>query len=97
MDESTEHGFSRREFLVGTSMLGAATLLGLPRTAAAEPPPETTRFRIAQGPFICYAPQMVAEELLRMEGVPLFETTHASIEEISSRVLLQLGLQREMF
>ena len=68
MNKSTVHGFSRREFLAGTSMLGAATLLGLPRTAAAEPPPETTRFRIAQGPFICYAPQMVAEELLRMEG-----------------------------
>ena len=68
MNKTTPHGFSRREFLTGASMLGAATLLGLPRTAAAEPPPETTRFRIAQGPFICYAPQMVAEELLRMEG-----------------------------
>ena len=29
----TRYGFSRREFLAGTSMLGAATLLGLPRTA----------------------------------------------------------------
>jgi hypothetical protein len=38
-----------------------------------------------------------AKSLLRMEGVPVFGTTHASIEEISSRVLLQLGLQREMF
>ncbi len=38
-----------------------------------------------------------AQSLLRMEGVPMFKTTHASIEEISSRVLLQLGLQREMF
>ena len=38
-----------------------------------------------------------AESLLRMEGIPVFATTHASIEEISSRVLLQLGLQREMF
>ena len=68
MNKTTPHGFSRREFLTGTSMLGAATLLGIPRTAMAEPAPETTRFRIAQGPFICYAPQMVAEELLRMEG-----------------------------
>jgi len=68
MNKSIQHGISRREFLAGTSMLDAATLLGLPRTAAADPPPETTRFRIAQGPFICYAPQMVAEELLRMEG-----------------------------
>jgi regulator of PEP synthase PpsR (kinase-PPPase family) len=38
-----------------------------------------------------------AKSLLRVEGVPVFTTTHASIEEISSRVLLQLGLQREMF
>lgn len=38
-----------------------------------------------------------AQSLLRVEGVPMFETTHASIEEISSRVLMQLGLQREMF
>ena len=38
-----------------------------------------------------------ADSLLRMEGVPMFETTRSSIEEISSRVLLQLGLQREMF
>ncbi len=38
-----------------------------------------------------------ARSLLRMEGVPMFVTTHSSIEEISSRVLLQLGLQREMF
>lgn len=38
-----------------------------------------------------------AANLLRMEGVKTFETTHASIEEIASRVLLQLGMQREMF
>ena len=68
MNESTEHGFSRREFLAGTSMLGAATLLGLSRTAAAEPPPETTKIRIVQSESICLAPQSVAEELLRLEG-----------------------------
>jgi NitT/TauT family transport system substrate-binding protein len=68
MNESTEHGFSRREFLAGTSMLGAATLLGLPRMAAAEPPPETTKIRLVQNPGICLAPQYLAEELLRLEG-----------------------------
>jgi hypothetical protein len=40
----------------------------MPQPAFAEPPPETTKFRIAQGPFICYAPQMVAKEFLQMEG-----------------------------
>ena len=38
-----------------------------------------------------------AESLLRAEGIPTFHTTEASVEEIASRVLMQLGLQREMF
>ena len=60
--------YSRRRFLSGASALGVASLLGFPETASAEPPPETTTFRIAQGPFICYAPQMLAEAMLRLEG-----------------------------
>ena len=68
MNESRVHGFSRREFLAGTSMLGAATLLGLPRTAAAEPLLETTKIRLVHAPAICLAPQYMAEELLRLEG-----------------------------
>jgi len=60
--------FSRRKFLTSASALGAASLCGVPQTAFAEPPPETTTFRIAQGPFICYAPQMLAETMLRLEG-----------------------------
>ena len=68
MNESTVHGFSRRELLAGTSMLGAATLLGLPRTAAAESPPEIQKIRLVHNPAICLAPQYLAEELLRLEG-----------------------------
>ncbi|HKQ24763.1 MAG TPA: ABC transporter substrate-binding protein [Burkholderiales bacterium] len=68
MNESTLHGVSRREFLAGASMLGATTLLGLPRTAIAEPPPETTKIRIVQSESICLAPQQLAEELLHLEG-----------------------------
>jgi regulator of PEP synthase PpsR (kinase-PPPase family) len=45
----------------------------------------------------CHWEVQSAESLLRAEGVPVFNTTHSSIEEIASRVLLQLGLQREMF
>ena len=45
----------------------------------------------------CYREVDAAESLLRSAGVPIFHTTHSSIEEIASRVLLQLGLQREMF
>jgi NitT/TauT family transport system substrate-binding protein len=68
MSDKSGDGFSRREFLAGTSMLGAATLLGLPRAAAAEPPPETTRIRLVHVPAVCFAPQYVAEALLRAEG-----------------------------
>jgi len=45
----------------------------------------------------CHWAVDAAESLLRAEGIPIFHTTHSSIEEIASRVLLQLGLQREMF
>ena len=60
---------SRRDFLRGLSVAGATGLLGI-RTpvAAAEPPLETRRIRIAQVPAICLAAQYVAEELLLGEG-----------------------------
>ena len=59
----------RREFLTATSLGGAATLLGMrPTPAGAEPPPETTTLTLTYVPTICYAPQYVAEELLRGEG-----------------------------
>ena len=45
----------------------------------------------------CHWEVDAAESLLRAGGIPIFHSTHSSIEEIASRVLLQLGLQREMF
>jgi regulator of PEP synthase PpsR (kinase-PPPase family) len=45
----------------------------------------------------CHWEVDAAESLMRMSGVPVFNTTHSSIEEIGSRILLQHGLQREMF
>jgi NitT/TauT family transport system substrate-binding protein len=59
---------TRREFLTGLSLAGAAGLLGAPAMAAAEGPPETTSVRFMQTPALCHAPQFVAEELLRAEG-----------------------------
>ncbi|MDO5506300.1 MAG: pyruvate, water dikinase regulatory protein [Pseudoxanthomonas suwonensis] len=38
-----------------------------------------------------------AETMLRMEGIPTLSTTNASIEEIASRLLETLGINREMF
>jgi len=69
MNASRSLELGRRGFLTRTSALGAASLLGLHcRSAAAEPPPETTRIRFAHAPFICIAPQYLAEEFLPMEG-----------------------------
>ncbi len=59
---------TRRDFLAGASALGAALMPGLPRIASAEPPPEVTRVTIADTHALCFAPQFVAEELLRFEG-----------------------------
>jgi NitT/TauT family transport system substrate-binding protein len=59
----------RRHFLKGAASVGTATLLGIPaRSAGAEPPPETTRLRLAYFGSICVAPQYAADELLRLEG-----------------------------
>jgi NitT/TauT family transport system substrate-binding protein len=59
---------SRRDFLAGLSLAGAASVLGTRRLVASEAPPETTTIRLNKIPGICIAPQYVAEELLRAEG-----------------------------
>jgi len=70
----SRHGrdWTRRELLGGAILAGAAGVLGgRPEPASAEPPPETTTIRMIHDPeipTICYAPQYVAEELLRGEG-----------------------------
>lgn len=58
----------RRRFLAKTAALSAASLLGLPDTATAEPPPETKKIRLYRAPTICLAPSYLAEELLLLEG-----------------------------
>lgn len=84
-DES--EGFGRRRFLANTTALSAASLLGLPRMAAAEPPPEVKRIRLLHGPAICFAPQYLAEDLLRLEGFPEVEyvkdANGSSLEELA--------------
>jgi len=49
----------------------------------AEQPPEVSRIRIVQTPAICFAPQFLAEELLRLEGFSEVEyvKTEVSIPE----------------
>lgn len=91
MRNQKDNGWSRREFLGGLALTGAAAVIGWrPElgTAAVEPPPETTRLRIHKGKPACWAPVYVAETLLREEGftdvqyvfVPQTEVAKMSIE-----------------
>ena len=58
---------TRRDLLRGVA--GTVGLLGWPPGhASGEPPPETTRLRIASTPSICVAPQYIVTELLKAEG-----------------------------
>ena len=59
---------TRRQFLTGLSLAGAAGALRAPMALATEGALETTKVRFAKIPGICNAPQYVAEELLRAEG-----------------------------
>jgi NitT/TauT family transport system substrate-binding protein len=74
--------FSRRRFLRGVTLAGAAGVLGVhPRPVAAEPPPETTTLRLIYSPGLCLSPMYVAEELLQGEGfttVQYIQTSAAS-------------------
>jgi NitT/TauT family transport system substrate-binding protein len=69
MSKPCNDHWSRREFLTRAALAGTGALLGLQSGAiAAEPPPETTRIRLAQSPSTCFAPQYLAAELLRADG-----------------------------
>jgi len=64
--------WTRRDFVRSLGVIGASGMLGLRSAAAvAEPPPETTSIRLISDPevpVLCYAPQYVAEQFLRIEG-----------------------------
>ncbi|AWH33511.1 MULTISPECIES: pyruvate, water dikinase regulatory protein [Stenotrophomonas] len=45
----------------------------------------------------CKREVAAAEVMFQMERIPTLSTTHTSIEEISSKVLATLGLQRELY
>ena len=69
MGNRRDKSWSRREFLSTVALAGTGALLGLPSEAiAAEPSPETTSIRFVQVPSTCFAPQYLAEELLRADG-----------------------------
>lgn len=45
----------------------------------------------------CRREVAAAEHMFEVERIPMLSTTHVSIEEIASRVLEELGINREMF
>jgi NitT/TauT family transport system substrate-binding protein len=77
---------SRRRFITETSTLAAASLLGIPGKAAAEPPPETRKIRLVKVPAVCLAPEYLAEELLRLEGFS--EVEYAEIHQTTAADVL---------
>lgn len=72
MDIPTFPSWTRRDFINRLTAAGAAGVLGVyPKPARAEPPPETTSIKIVfdpNVPILCYGPQYVATELLKLEG-----------------------------
>ena len=81
----------RREFLRRVSGAGVGALVGTGhRRAAAEPPPETTKLRLLKTTNMCWAPQFVADELLRAEGF-----TEVSYVEIPLGAPVSTFLSRE--
>jgi NitT/TauT family transport system substrate-binding protein len=77
---------TRRQFLTTLSLAGAAGLLRLPRALGAEGPLETTAIRLVKNQGICYAPQYVAEELLRDEGFTDIRYVDVPPVEISAAI-----------
>lgn len=66
MIEHQEFRAARRHWLAG---IGAGALLGmLPNSAQSAAPLEISRIRLVHGPFLCFAPNYVAEALLHLEG-----------------------------
>jgi NitT/TauT family transport system substrate-binding protein len=61
-------------------------LLGLPRLAKAQPPPEVRKIRLLHTPAICIAPQYVAEELLLAEGFAEVEYVDVMSDTVGTAV-----------
>jgi NitT/TauT family transport system substrate-binding protein len=79
--DKTSHEIVRRQFLSSAFTLGAASLLGMPGAATAQPAPETKRIRLIVDDVTCLAPQYLAEELLRLEGFTQIEYVRMNYEE----------------
>jgi NitT/TauT family transport system substrate-binding protein len=77
---------SRRDFLGALTVATAAGLAVSPEPAAAEPPPETRRIRIAKVPAICLAQLYLAEDLQRGEGFTDVQYVEMALPQIARSV-----------
>ena len=90
MNQESFDGLSRREFLSRTLLTGAGMYLGLGSDlglAAAEPPPETTTIRFQKIQAPCWVPQLVAEPLLREEGITDIQYIEQKIDQGEEDIL----------
>lgn len=71
---------ARRRFIESSSAIIGSLLLGYRSSTFAAPAPEVRKIRIVIGPATCFAPLLVAEELLRMEGFSEIEYVNATTE-----------------
>ena len=82
--------WSRRGFVGRLALAGTAGLVGMrPAHVAAEAPPETTKLRLYKVPSTCTAPQYIAEDLLRAEG--LTDVQYATFPEGLAGVAGRVG------
>jgi NitT/TauT family transport system substrate-binding protein len=79
---------TRRRFLSSLSSLGVTSLIGARASLAHEVPVETTRLRLIKpaSTALCWAPQYIAEELLRSEGFTDISYIGTSGGEVSARL-----------
>ena len=88
---------NRREFLRGATLAGTGGLMGVrPSRVAAEPPPETTKLRLIKTTSLCWAPQYVAEDLLKAEGFTDVSYVDMPVGQPVSRVLTGGGADISM-
>ncbi len=71
MHNQRHEGWSRRKFISALGVAGTGALVGFrPELVTAEPPPETTKLKLAyHSRRLCHAPLYVAEDSLRGEGL----------------------------
>ena len=78
---------NRRRFLQNASALGVASAFGMPQESRAEPPPEIKKIRLIHAPSICLAPQLLARDLMLLEGFSEVEYVDIKVNKLSTEII----------